>query len=141
MHSRGEFETMHSQQPVEDIQAEVSHGLSSAIAIAKSHGIGDDQVALDIGLGFGKTFEQNLGLLANLDKLVNEFSAYPVLVGASRKSFIGKLLDNAPPSERLGGSLAVAMAAMQRGARIIRVHDVRETVQAVRIFEAIERSK
>jgi dihydropteroate synthase len=136
MHSRGEFQAMHAQPPVEDIFAEVSRRLASSIEAAKHRRVADEQIAVDIGLGFGKTFEQNLELLAKLDKLVGEFAAYPMLVGASRKSFIGKVLGDIPPFERLGGSLAAAVIAMQRGARIIRVHDVKETVQAVKVFEA-----
>ena len=141
MHSRGEFETMHSQPEAEDIFAEVSSGFRWSIEAASGRNVDAGQIALDIGLGFGKTFQQNLKLLANLDRLIDEFAAYPMVVGASRKSFIGKVLANAPPSERLGGSLAAAMIAMLQGSRIIRVHDVKETVQAVKIFEAIDQSE
>lgn len=137
MHSRGEFETMHSQPPVEDILAAVIDGLSSSVAAAKEHGVSDDRIAVDPGIGFGKTMEQNLELLAKLDKLVNEFENYPLLVGTSRKSFIGKILGDVPPSERLPGSLATALIALENGAKILRVHDVKETVAAVKIFSAI----
>ena len=81
MHSRGTFETMHTQPPVDNILAEVVADLQRAIELAHAHGVGDEQIALDVGLGFGKTFEQNLELLAKLDKIVAEFKAYPMLVG------------------------------------------------------------
>lgn len=140
MHSRGSFETMHSQPPVDDIIAEVRSGLALSIQAAREAGVIDRQIALDIGIGFGKTFEQNLELLAKLDRITDEFESYPVLVGTSRKSFIGKILDNAPPSERLGGSLASAIIAVMRGARLLRVHDVKETVAALRVWERVENS-
>ena len=132
MHSRGNFETMHTQPPVDDILTEVSTDFRRAIEIAHAHGINDEYIALDIGIGFGKTFEQNLGLLAKLDKIVAEFQVYPMLVGASRKSFIGKILGDVPPDQRLDGSIAVALTAIRNGARIVRVHDVKETVAAIK---------
>lgn len=134
MHSRGTFETMHSQPPVSDIMREVSAGLSDSIKVARDRGVHDTQIVLDIGIGFGKTLDQNLELLSNLDRIADEFKGYPILSGTSRKSFIGKILDDAPPSERLGGSLATAIVAVQKGAKIIRVHDVKETVAAFRVL-------
>jgi len=133
MHSRGSFETLHSQPPVDDILVDVVGGLHNSIKIAKTNGVADEQIVVDIGLGFGKTFEQNLELIAKLDKIVAEFKKYPVAVGASRKSFIGKILGNVATGERLGGSLAAAVVAVMNGAKIVRVHDVRETVNAVRM--------
>lgn len=142
MHSRGTFETMHTQPPVDDIVADVITGLKHSIKVAKDHGVSEEQIVLDVGIGFGKTAEQNLDLLAKLDKLVAEFETYPTLVGTSRKSFIGRILDDAPPSERLGGSLATALFALSMGAKIVRVHDVKETVSAIQVLQAInERSK
>lgn len=138
MHSRGTFETMHSQQPVNDIVDEVSYGLGLSIKTAKARGVGDDQIALDIGIGFGKTFEQNLELLAKLARIIDEFKAYPMLVGTSRKSFIGKILGDAPASERLGGSLATALSALSMGASIVRVHDVKETVSAIQVLRRLD---
>lgn len=133
MHSRGTFETMHTQSPVNDIFTEIAAGFQRGINLAKTHGVRDEQIVLDIGLGFGKTFEQNLELLAKLDKIVAEFQAYPMLVGASRKSFLGKkILGDAPPNERLDGSLAAALTAIRNGAKIVRVHDVKETVAAMK---------
>ena len=137
MHSRGEFGAMHSQPAVADIVAEVTAGLRRSVETARSAGVADDTIVLDIGIGFGKTLGQNLELIAKLDRLVSEFEPYPILVGTSRKSFIGKTLDDAPPTERLGGSIASALAAIHNGARIVRVHDVRETVGAIKIAAAI----
>jgi dihydropteroate synthase len=133
MHSRGDFGTLHSQPPIEDIFADVKADFERAIRVANTYGVKAEQIAFDIGIGFSKTLEQNLELIAKLDKLVNEFSEYPILVGASRKSFIGKVLGDVPPSERLGGSIAAALIAVMNGAKIVRVHDVKETVSAIKI--------
>jgi dihydropteroate synthase len=138
MHSRGDFESMHSQPPVSDIVREVSDELRCAIGKARRSGVPDENIVLDIGIGFGKTQEQNLELLAKLDKLTAEFSDYPVLVGTSRKSFIGKLLDGAPVNERLSGSLVTAAIAVWNGAKIVRVHDVKETVETLKIVRAVQ---
>ena len=131
MHSRGEFESMHSQPPVDDIMAEVAADFLRSIGLALGHGVKSENIVLDIGIGFGKTFEQNLELIAKLDKLVVEFDKFPLLVGTSRKSFIGKVLDGAQPGERLSGSLASVAIAVWNGANIVRVHDVKETVETV----------
>jgi dihydropteroate synthase len=132
MHSRGTFETMHSLEAVDDIVAEVKNGLHESIKIAQRRGVGDDQIALDVGIGLGKTQEQNLELIAKLDKIVDEFKGYAMLIGTSRKSFIKAILGDVPPSERLSGSLATAVQAVGKGANIVRVHDVKETVAALR---------
>ena len=138
MHSRGSFDELHSQPPVDDILAEVTADLTRAITMAKERGVSSGQIAIDVGIGFGKSFEQNLLLLAKLDQIVNEFPEFPMIVGGSRKSFIGKILGDAPIDHRLGGSLAAAILVIQRGAKIVRVHDVRETVQALTVLSAIE---
>lgn len=137
MHSRGEFETMHSQPPVDDILADVENDFRRALGRAENYGVEREAIVLDIGIGFGKTVDQNLELIAKLDKLGHTFSGYPLLVGASRKSFIGKLLGGAEADERLAGSLAVAVAAVMKGASILRVHDVKETVDAIKITKAV----
>jgi dihydropteroate synthase len=137
MHSRGEFIAMHSQQPVDDILGDVSTGFRQALGNAAASGIHLDRVALDIGIGFGKTPEQNLELLAKLDKLTAQFPDHPMVVGTSRKSFIGKLLDGAPVGTRLSGSLATAAIAIWNGASIVRVHDVKETVDVARVVRAL----
>lgn len=141
MHSRGEFETMHCQPPVNDILAEVKSDFRRAISTAHSSGVRDDQIVLDVGVGFGKSAVQNLELIAKLDKIVGEFENYAILVGASRKSFIGKILDDAPPTERLGGSIAAAIAAISNGAKIVRVHDVKESVAALKVWTELNSIK
>ncbi|HEX3102192.1 MAG TPA: dihydropteroate synthase, partial [Pyrinomonadaceae bacterium] len=103
-----------------------------------TRGVRDDQIALDIGIGFSKTQEQSLELLAKLDNIVDEFKGYPMMVGTSRKLFIAKILGDVPPSERLSGSLGTAVFAVIKGANILRVHDVRETKEALHIVSAIE---
>lgn len=133
MHSRGEFETMHSQPPVGDILSEVAHDFRRSTSAADAAGVERECIALDVGIGFGKTLEQNLELIGKLDKLVTEFPEYPMLVGASRKSFIGKLLGGTPADGRLNGSLAAAAIAAWNGAKILRVHDVKETVETLKI--------
>jgi dihydropteroate synthase len=137
MHSRGSFETMHTLPPVDNILTEVSADFRRAISAARSSGVKDEQIVLDIGVGFSKTLEQNLELLAKLDKLVEEFPEFPMLVGTSRKSFIAKVLGESSPGERLTGSLASLAIAVWNGAKIVRVHNVKETVEAVRIAEAV----
>ncbi len=131
MHSRGTFETMHTEPPVADILADVSADFRRSITAANLAGVADANIVLDIGIGFGKSFEQNLELLAKLDKIVDEFKSYPMLVGVSRKSFIGKLLGDVPPQDRVAASVATAISAIRDGAAIVRVHDVKETVTAI----------
>jgi dihydropteroate synthase len=139
MHLRGDFETMHRQKPVEDILKEVSRSFCRSIEKAASFNVKSENIALDIGIGFSKTFNQNLELLAKLDTLTKEFPEFPMLVGASRKSFIGKILGDAPADERLQGSLASAAIAVWNGANIVRVHDVRATVEALKVVAAIKK--
>ncbi len=134
MHSRGAFETMHSQPPVEDILHDVADDFRRSTNAALSFGVAPEQIVLDVGIGFGKTPEQNLELIGKLDKLVADFSQFPILVGTSRKSFIGRLLGDAPPDNRLIGSLATAAIAVWNGASIVRVHDVKATVETLRVI-------
>lgn len=136
MHSLGEFDTLHSQPPVEDVVISVRNGLRYSVEQAQESGVSPAQIVIDIGIGFGKTPEQNLKLLTKIDRLVNEFQGYPLLVGASRKSFIGKLLNQPEPKKRVAGSIAAAVLAAMRGAAIFRAHDVRETVDALALVNA-----
>ena len=129
---------MHKQEPVSDILTEVTEGLRRSVAAAENAGVARENIALDIGIGFGKTLEQNLALIGRLDEVSAAFPDLPVLAGASRKSFIAKVMGDVPADQRMGGSLAAALTAAEKGARILRVHDVRETVQALRIAEAIK---
>ncbi len=131
MHSRGNFENMHSQPPVTDIFEEVRSDLARSIAGAEYVGVSRDCIALDIGIGFGKTLDQNLQLLSGLDRLAGHFREFPILVGVSRKSFLGRILNNASAGERLAGSVAAAALAVWNGASIIRAHDVRATADAI----------
>lgn len=137
MHSRGEFETMHKQKSSKDILRDVKKSFGWSIKKAKSLGVKDEQICLDVGIGFGKTFEQNLELIAKLDKLCEEFSSYPMLIGTSRKSFIGKILKEPSPVKRLNGTLAADVIAVWKGANIVRVHDVKAAVEALKIVEAV----
>jgi dihydropteroate synthase len=138
MHSRGSYETMHASPPDVDIIEDVTNGIRASVSLAKELGVTDEQIAVDVGIGFGKTLEQNLELLRKLDTIVAEFEDYPLLIGTSRKSFIGKVLGDVAVGERLAGSLATAIGAAQKGAKILRVHDVKETVQALRMLAAID---
>jgi dihydropteroate synthase len=141
MHSRGEFEAMHSKPAVADIFAAVAADFNRSISAAKAVGITGEQIVLDVGIGFGKTREQNVELIANLGRLIAEFPDHPFLVGASRKSFIGKLLEIPDASDRLTGSLTAAAIAAWNGAKVLRVHDVRETVEVVKMLSAFLRTR
>jgi dihydropteroate synthase len=137
MHLRGNFETMHRQISAEDILTEVSNGFDWSLETAAKRGIEKDRIALDIGIGFSKTLEQNLELLSNLRVLREKYSDFALMVGTSRKSFIGKIFQNVETSERLSGSLSSASIAVWNGAKMVRVHDVKESVQAIRVVEAL----
>lgn len=138
MHLRGEFETMHKLEPVADILSEVTQGFNWSINLAESYGIEKESISLDIGIGFSKTLEQNLELIARLSEICVQFKDFPMLVGTSRKSFIGKILDEPDASKRLAGSLSSIAIAVFNGAKIVRVHDVKSTVDAVKIAEDIK---
>ena len=133
MHSRGTPRTMARLTDYPDLVAQVRDHLLHRAALARS-----PQVWLDPGLGFAKTAAQSLALLHYLDQLVA--TGLPVLVGASRKSFIGHALGLPDPGQRLAGSLGAAAAAWQRGARAFRVHDVAETRQLLDLLRAVERA-
>lgn len=141
MHSRGTFETMHSQPAAAHNIADIKSDFIRSMRAAKDRGVTAGQIALDVGIGFGKTQTQNLELLAKLDNIVSEFADYPLLVGASRKSFIGRLLDGAAPNERMSGSIASVAIAVFNGARIVRVHDVKKSMQAIKIADAIRQER
>lgn len=138
MHSRGTFETMHKQEPVADILKEVSDDWLRAIAEAERRGVRRERIVLDPGIGFSKTQKQNVELIAKLDTLARDFSDFPLLVGTSRKSFIGHILGGAPVDKRVHGTMATVAAAALGGASIIRVHDVRAAVETVKVVDAIK---
>jgi dihydropteroate synthase len=127
MHSRGEAATMDSRAVYRDVVAEVRAELSMQIEAAIRAGIRPEQIALDPGIGFAKRAAHSLAALRGLPDLGG--LGYPILVGASRKSFIGRLSQESRADHRLGGSLAAGLFAVLRGASILRVHDVPETVQ------------
>jgi dihydropteroate synthase len=137
MHSRGSFGEMHSLEPVPDIFEEVTEGLKAGIRSAELAGIGTESICLDVGIGFGKTQEQNLELLARLGGIVERFPESPLLVGVSRKSFIGGVIEGAGVGSRLYGTLAANAAAIMAGADIIRVHDVKPHADLIRMLKAI----
>jgi dihydropteroate synthase len=138
MHSRGTPKTMQQLPPVTDILGEVIGGLRESVALAQQHGVARDSIAIDPGIGFGKTADQNVELIARLDQLIAEFADFPVMIGTSRKSFIGKLLDNAAADQRLYGTIASIVASVMKGAHIVRVHDVKAAVDALRVADAIK---
>lgn len=136
MHMQGEPRTMQDDPRYDDVVAEVFGWLLERAETAVRAGVARDRIWLDPGLGFGKTAAQNLALTARLDQLVG--GGFRVLYGASRKRVIQAVDPSAADaSDRLGGSLALALEAGRRGASIIRVHDVRETVQALAVQSAV----
>src|ERR1043165_60711 len=142
MHSRGTPATMHRLPPVADIMHEVTHSLRASFNMAERRGVKRGSIVIDPGIGFGKTQDQNLELLAKLDQLVAAFPDYPLLIGTSRKSFIGRILADesgtpAPAEDRLHGTLATITAAILHGAHIVRVHDVTAAVETIRVAESI----
>lgn len=141
MHSRGTPNTMQTLPPAADIMTEVIDGLRESIAIAQQHGVPAESIAIDPGIGFGKTAEQNVELIAKLDQFAEAFADFPIMIGTSRKSFIGKLLDGAPPDQRLYGTIASVVASVMRGAHIVRVHDVKAVVEGVRVVDAINSNR
>jgi dihydropteroate synthase len=138
MHSRGTPGAMHNLQPVKDIMQEVTTSLSRSIAIAERRGVNRRSIVIDPGIGFGKSQEQNLELITKLDQLGSSFPDLPILIGTSRKSFLGRILDGAPANERLHGTMATVTVAVLRGAHIIRVHDVKAAVETVRVTNVIK---
>ena len=137
MHSRGSFETLHSTRLAEDIFDDVDRDFRRAIEVAHIAGIKDEAIALDVGIGFGKSLEQNLALVSRIGRLIEEFPRYPFLIGTSRKSFIGKLLGGASVDQRLEGSLATAVIGVWNGVKIVRTHDIKETSAALKIVDAL----
>lgn len=135
MHMQGEPGTMQQAPRYVDVVAEVVGFLEARVAACERAGIARRQLLLDPGFGFGKTVEHNLALLRALPRLAQ--AGLPVVVGLSRKSLIGALT-GAAVTNRLGGSIALALLAAQRGARLLRVHDVEPTVQALAMLEAVQ---
>lgn len=136
MHMQGEPQTMQHEPRYDDVVAEVVEFLQARAAAALAAGVARERIWLDPGIGFGKhSTRHNLPLMAHLDRIVG--LGFPVLLGVSRKRFIAALDGDAPADQRLGGSLAAALAGVAAGVAAVRVHDVRETVQAARVWQAI----
>jgi dihydropteroate synthase len=141
MHTRGRPQEWRNLAPSADIVAEVKNDLRDYAQAGLAQGIAKDHIMLDGGIGFGKKFAQNYPLLAGLDQLQD--LGFPLLVGTSRKSFIGRTLavdgKDAPSDQRLNGSLAAATSSILKGAHMVRVHDVKPAVEAVKIADEILR--
>ncbi len=135
MHMQGQPRTMQQAPHYEDVVAEVVAFLQSRVEACLSAGIARHRLILDPGFGFGKTLQHNLTLLSHLEQVCA--LQLPVLVGVSRKSMIGGVLDNAPVDQRLYGGLACAVLAVERGAGIIRTHDVKPTADVIRMAQAV----
>jgi len=143
MHMRGEPRTMQKAGFARDVLKDVLSGLRRSIAIARKAGVAKSQLILDPGMGFGKSFAQNYELLEKLPELAK--LGYPLLVGTSRKGFLGATLARdgklAPPEERIWGTAATVTASILNGAHIVRVHDVNEMVQVARVADCLANSR
>ena len=140
MHMQGSPRTMQVAPSYDDVVGDVLAFLEERVAFAVEHGVREDRICVDPGIGFGKTPDQNLELLRRLDEL--KALGRPVLVGVSRKSTLGKVLGDAGATRAgVAASVAAAVAAFDRGATMIRAHDVGETVEALAVAAAVERGK
>ncbi len=137
MHMRGTPRTMQSDLEYDDLVGQVRDGLQQSMDLAVERGCSPGQIVLDPGIGFGKSAAGNLELIAGIGRLLE--LGRPVLVGPSRKSFIGEIL-SVPVEERLEGTIAACLSALERGARLFRVHDVRQVRRAVDLAWAIRNS-
>lgn len=136
MHKQGNPDTMQQQPDYADVVQEVGSYLARRIELCLAHGIARDRLLADPGFGFGKTLEHNLDLLRELPQL-EVLAGAPLLVGMSRKSMLGAITGEQQPDQRLGASVAAALLAAQRGAKVIRVHDVKATHQALQVWQAL----
>lgn len=139
MHTSGRPEVMQELADYKNLVAEVIESLSESIDLAVQAGVAPDRIAIDPGIGFGKSVEGNLELLYHLDKLCH--LDYPVLLGTSRKSFIGEILNQDSPQERLFGTLATIASGVNQGVQIFRVHDVRPAREAALVAWAIREQR
>jgi dihydropteroate synthase len=140
MHMRGEPRTMQKAPFARDVMRDVAQGLRHAVTLARRARVAKSQIVLDPGIGFGKSFEQNCELLARLSEFAR--LGYPMLVGTSRKSFIGKALEKnqlraSAGTDRIWGTAATVAASILQGAHIVRVHDVAEMAQVARVSDAV----
>jgi len=141
MHSRGTPKDMQQIPFAADVFTDVVDGLRQSVSIAERSGVARESIAIDPGIGFGKSVEQNLEIIRRLRDLLREFADLPIVIGTSRKSFLGKLLNGAPADERLYGTIATVVASVLNGAHIVRVHDVKAAVDAVKVADAIRRAE
>jgi len=139
MHMRGEPRTMQVDPHYDDVVDEVAGFLVERLDAARAAGIADDALMADPGIGFGKTIDHNLELLASLPELIAAVGV-PVLVGTSRKTYLGRIVDEPDPSARDDATLATVVWALERGAAMVRVHDVRGAVQAAAVLGAMARA-
>jgi dihydropteroate synthase len=137
MHMKGEPKTMQQSPEYQDVVGEVHEFLRERIEAAEFAGIDAERIAIDPGIGFGKNLEHNLELMRGIEAFLD--LGRPVLIGPSRKRFIGAILD-VPEDERVEGTIGAVMWLVSRGAHVVRVHDVREVVRAVRVIDAIVRA-
>lgn len=135
MHMRGKPRTMHKGAFARDVLKDVIAGFNRSIAVARGAGVPRSQIVLDPGLGFGKSYEQNYELIARIPEIAA--LGFPLLVGASRKSFVGKALGGSAKDERAWGTAATIAAAALGGAHMVRVHDVAQMAQVARVADAI----
>jgi len=138
MHMRGQPKTMQADPRYDDVVGEVRAFLAERLAAAEAAGVRRDRCIVDPGIGFGKKLEHNVALLAGMEALCG--LGVPVLVGPSRKRFIGELTGAARPADRVAGTVAACLAARARGATIFRVHDVAPLVQALAVADAVGRA-
>lgn len=136
MHMQGRPRSMQSQPTYKDVVAEVKTFLQQRIKSCLDAGIKKHNIIVDPGFGFGKSLEHNLSLFSSLGEFVA--MGYPLLVGVSRKSMLGKILNNAPADERVYASVVMAALAAQKGARILRVHDVKATADALAVINSLK---
>lgn len=136
MHMRGLPASMQDNPQYTDVVAEVAAYLQSRVSACEKAGIAKNRLVLDPGFGFGKTLEHNILLMRHLHDVAAR-CGLPLLVGVSRKSMIGGLCGEKKPSERVSGSVAAALAAVARGARVLRVHDVKATADALKVWQAV----
>lgn len=137
MHMQRDPVTMQINPKYRNVVEEVALFLQERVAAAEDAGINSSRLCIDPGFGFGKTLEHNLELLRNIEKLISDLSL-PLLAGMSRKTMIGAITGK-PIEQRMAGSVSAALAAIARGALIVRVHDVAETVDALKVWQAVER--
>lgn len=135
MHMQGEPTTMQHQPTYSDVVSEVRQALNHDAQVLMQHGINRNRISIDPGFGFGKTLDHNYSILAHLDQIVA--LDFPVMIGLSRKSMIGSVL-NKPIDQRVVGSVAGALIALNQGAMILRVHDVDATQDALKVWQAVK---